>query len=263
MNVIRTVLHALQMRLAPSPLVALASLSWRRARIRWRGLAFVARDPDHIPVDSLLRIDTCWSVTTGLTMVDSIRAVDFNARHLLLALDAGEPYRIARALALEALFLASRGAGVRRAAQCAERAASVAKQSGRPHAEALSALTAGMSAFLAGEWKKTSVLCERALVVLREQCTGATWETNCAESFLLYALLFQGESDRLHPRPRVREKRARPEESEIAVRERAKHSRHAPRVMFWLCHHSSFMNPLRTWSSGLQKKLAKTDSFRL
>ena len=126
-------------------------------------------------------------------MVDSIRAADFNTRHLLLALDAGEPYRIARALALEGAFLTSGGTHLQYAAECAERAASLARQSGRPHAEALSALTAGMSAFLAGEWRKASQLCERALVVLREQCTGATWEMNCAESFLLYALLFQGE----------------------------------------------------------------------
>ena len=109
LDVIRTVLRALHMRLAPSPLVALASLVWRRARIRWRGLAFVARDPDHIPADRLLRIDTCWSVATGLAMVDNIRAADFNTRHLLLALEAGEPYRIARALALEAGFLACGG----------------------------------------------------------------------------------------------------------------------------------------------------------
>ena len=115
-------------------------------------------------------------------MVDNIRAADFNTRHLLLALDAGEPYRIARALALEAAFLASGGTGIERAAECAERAAHLARQSGRPHAEALSALTAGMSAFLVGEWQKASLLCERALVVLREQCPGATWEMNCAES---------------------------------------------------------------------------------
>ena len=149
------------MRLAPSPLVALASLVWRRARIRWRGLAFVARDPDHIPADRLLRIDTCWSIATGLALVDNVRAADFNTRHLLLALEAGEPYRIARALALEAGFLTC-GGNLRMAAECAERAACLAKQSGHPHAEALSALTAGMSAFLSGEWKNASRLCERA-----------------------------------------------------------------------------------------------------
>jgi hypothetical protein len=180
------------MRLAASPLAALASLIWRRARIRWRGLAFVARDPDHIPADHLLRIDTCWSVATGLALVDNVRAADFNTRHLLLALEAGEPYRMARALALEAGFLTCFGSR-QTAATCAERAAALARESGRPHAEALSALSAGMSALLSGEWKNASRLCERSLVVLREHCSGATWEINCAEIFLLGAWLFQGD----------------------------------------------------------------------
>ena len=121
----------LHMRLAPSPLVALASLVWRRARIRWRGLAFVARDPDHIPADRLLRIDTCWSVATGLALVDNVRAADFNTRHLLLALEAGEPYRMARALALEAGFLTC-GGNLQHAAECAERAACLARAIGPP-----------------------------------------------------------------------------------------------------------------------------------
>ncbi len=192
LDVIRTVLRPLHMRLARSPLVALASLVWRRARIRWRGLEFVARDPDHIAADQLLRIDTCWSVATGLALVDEVRAADFNTRHLLLALEAGEPYRLARALALEAGFLTC-GGDLQTAAECADRAACLARQSGHPHAEALSALTAGMSALLSGEFTNASRLCERALVVLREHCSGATWEMNCAEIFLLGALLFQGD----------------------------------------------------------------------
>jgi hypothetical protein len=192
LDVIRDVLRALHMRLAPSPLAALAGLVWRRARIRWRGLAFVARDPDHIPADRLLRIDTCWSVATGLALVDQVRAADFNTRHVLLALEAGEPYRVARALALEAGFLSCSG-NLRMAAACADRAAGLAGGSGHPHAEALSALSGGMSALLSGEWKRASALCDRALAVLREHCSGATWEMNCAEIFLLGALLFQGD----------------------------------------------------------------------
>ena len=82
--------------------------SVRRAQLRWRGLDFVERAEDRVGADDLLRIDTCWSVVTGLMMVDNIRAADFQTRHLLLALDAGEPFRIARALAIEAIFRASR-----------------------------------------------------------------------------------------------------------------------------------------------------------
>jgi hypothetical protein len=193
MDVIRTVLRAVRMRLAPNPLVAFAAMLWRRARIRRRGLARVARDADRVAANELLRTDTCWSVTTGLSMVDNIRAADFNTRHLQLALEVGDPYRLARALALEAIFAGSADTGSRYAAECAERAASLARESGHPHAEGLSALAAGALALLAGEWKKAARECERALAVLRDQCTGATWEINNAESFYLGALISLGE----------------------------------------------------------------------
>ena len=83
------------------PRSALGSLLLRRARIRLRGLRFVERDESQLSAEMLTRIDTCWSAAAGLSMVDTIRCADFQARHLLLALDAGEPYRIARALAME------------------------------------------------------------------------------------------------------------------------------------------------------------------
>ena len=76
LDVIRTVLRAVRMRLAPGPRTALASLLWRRAQLRWRGLEFKEQDPARVPAESLLRIDTCWSVTTGLAMVDNIRAAE-------------------------------------------------------------------------------------------------------------------------------------------------------------------------------------------
>jgi hypothetical protein len=193
MAVIRSVLDALGMRLARSPLAALASLSWRRIRLRRRGLEFVERDAARIAADRLLRIDTCWSVATGLAMVDSIRAAEVNTRHLLLALEAGEPYRIARALAFELCSLYSAGPRHPLVTEYAERAARVAGQSGRPHAEALCAATAGVRAAFAGEWKNASLLCGRALEVLRDRCAGATWELNCAECFFLGSLLAQGQ----------------------------------------------------------------------
>jgi hypothetical protein len=192
LNVIRTVLHALDMGLAPSPMRALVSLVWGRTRIRCRGLAFRTRAANHIPPDRLLRIDTCWSIATGLALVDYVRAADFNTRHLLQALEAGEPYRMARALALEAGFMSSSGSR-RVARRFAKRAASLARESGHRHAEALSALTAGMAALMNGEWKEAARLCGDARVILREHCPGATWETNCAEIFLLGAQLFQGD----------------------------------------------------------------------
>src|SRR5262249_16803690 len=104
LKVLQTVLGAVGYKLATGPKRALLSLLIRRLHLRLRGIKFVKRDLSEIPKEQILRIDICWAVAAGLGNVDPIRAADFQTRHLLLALRAGEPYRVARALDLEAGF---------------------------------------------------------------------------------------------------------------------------------------------------------------
>ena len=145
--VIRSVLAAVRVPLRRGPRSAFLSLMIARLRLWWRGLEFVQRDAHDVVDRDLQRIDTCWSVVTGLSMVDPIRAADCQSRHLLLALDAGEPYRVARALALQVAFQAAghgligKGSFVppAEAHKAAERVA-------HPHVIALATLTEGMSA---------------------------------------------------------------------------------------------------------------------
>ena len=111
LDLIRSMLASMGVRVPRSPRGALLWLLWRRARLRWRGLRFVPAAVDDIDAETLLRVDTCWSAATGLALVDMISASEFSARHLLMALDAGEPYRIARAMAIES---AARVASIRR-----------------------------------------------------------------------------------------------------------------------------------------------------
>jgi tetratricopeptide (TPR) repeat protein len=170
------------------------SILLRRAQLRWRGLDFVARDASQIAAGDLLRIDACWSITTGLAMVDNIRAAAFHARQLIIALDTGEPYRVARALALEAGFSAlGGGAGIQRSAAFTARAQEMAERIGHPHALALVAMSSGIAAFVLGQFRRATELCERALTLLRDECTGVNWEMNLTQDFLLGALLFRGE----------------------------------------------------------------------
>src|SRR5262249_35078486 len=98
---IRTVLQAVHLRFPASPRRALASLAWRRFLVMMRGLRFHERPDSRLADHERILIDTCWSAAVGLSMVDTIRGADFQSRHLLLALDAGEPFRAARALAME------------------------------------------------------------------------------------------------------------------------------------------------------------------
>ncbi len=194
LELIRTVLATVGITLPAGPKRALVSLMLKRIQIRLRGLKFTERDASQIAEADLVRIDTCWAVAAGLGAVDLIRGADFQSRHLLLALKAGEPYRVARAMAIEAAQTASRGASARkRAVHIAQRAEELAQKVGHPHAIGLSLWASGVSAYLVGHWKNAAALCERAAEVLRDQCTGVTWELTIANRFMLNAMLNMGE----------------------------------------------------------------------
>jgi len=94
----------------------------RRCLLWIRGLNFREREAGNIPPKDLAKIDICWSAGVGLILVDPIRGADFQARGLLLALRAGEPDRIARLLALNAINVAMAGApGTERAERLVRR----------------------------------------------------------------------------------------------------------------------------------------------
>jgi serine/threonine protein kinase/tetratricopeptide (TPR) repeat protein len=193
LEVMRSVLAAVGFTLPAGPKRALFSLILRRIQIRLRGLNFTERDASEISQADLFRIDLCWAVSAGLGAVDLIRGADFQSRHLLLALRAGEPFRVARALALEAAQTASHGGPSRkRALQIAQRTEELAHRVGHPHAIGLSIWASGVGAYLVGHWKKAAELCEQAAEVLRDQCTGVTWELTIANRFMLNALVNLG-----------------------------------------------------------------------
>jgi hypothetical protein len=194
LTTIGSVLPVVGMRLARGPRSALASIAFGRARLAWRGLDFEARDESQVPRETLLRVDTCWAISTGLLLVDTLRAASFHTRQLLIALDAGEPYRVARALALEACLSAAGGGrqGIERSAAFAARARTMAERVRHPHVVALSTLTAGVAAFVLGQWSKATRLCEQALTILRDECTGVAWELTLAHNFYLGSLFYRG-----------------------------------------------------------------------
>src|SRR5262249_56546457 len=87
------------MRLRGGPRRAVLALLWERARLRLRGLNFRERAADTIPAAELLRIDACDTANRRLAWMDVAQGLLFRARHVRLALAAGEPSRIALGLA--------------------------------------------------------------------------------------------------------------------------------------------------------------------
>jgi eukaryotic-like serine/threonine-protein kinase len=192
--VFRVVLEAVGLKLAKGPKRALVSLAMRRLWIRLRGLDFTERDAAEIPESDLLRIDICWAVAAGLGVVDLIRGADFQSLHLLLALRAGEISRLARAMAFEVSQTAARGGSAReRVAELLEKTEEAAKRAGNPHSIGMAIWARGLSSYLLGHWKDAAEYCERGAEILRDQCTGVTWEITIANRFMLTSLFYLGE----------------------------------------------------------------------
>ncbi len=193
LGTLQSVLSELDLKLPKTPRAALASLALRRTQIRLRGLGFVERSEDEVPREVLQRIDLCWAAASALGMVDTIRGADFQTRHLLLALDAGEPFRVLRALTLEAAFSASGGGENRiRTAALTKLAEELAPRVSHPQAPAY-IQTGGISAFLEGRWRTGCERLSTSEEFLRERCRGVTFELDSVQLYLIACLLYLGE----------------------------------------------------------------------
>jgi eukaryotic-like serine/threonine-protein kinase len=193
LDLMRTVLAGIGVSVPRSPCVALLQLLWRRARLRWRGLRYVATPANRIDTDTLLRIDTCWALTTGLMAVDMISASNFSVLHLLMALDAGEPYRIARAMAMESAARGAYPTDTAWSTRLDRESKALAARVANPHANALTILADAIVATTRGQWTRASILAEQASGVLRERCVGATWESNMAANLVIWSQMYRGE----------------------------------------------------------------------
>jgi hypothetical protein len=193
-RVLGEVLAQVGWRLAPSPQRALISLFTHRLQLRLHGLNFRPRTERELNPEQLLLIDICWAVSTGLSMIDNIRAADFQARGTLLALESGEPARIARALSMEAVFHASDGGPSRaHAAKLIDLSHQLALASADPGLLAQATMIHGACAYLVGEWRLAAQRLSEAEVMLRERCTGQIWQKATTQRFGLGSLQYLGE----------------------------------------------------------------------
>ncbi|MEO6773987.1 MAG: protein kinase [Kofleriaceae bacterium] len=181
----------LALRLPDSPRSALVTLLARRLRLKLRGFAFTERRAQ-VPAAELHRIDLCWSVGNGLGGVDMIRAATFQAQHLLLALDAGEPYRVSRAIAWESIVRSMEGgrSGRRRARELGARAKEIAERIAHPHARAWTAATEAIAAECEGRWRDAQRHSTLTIALFREAQTDVAWEVGSMYAWWLLPALY-------------------------------------------------------------------------
>jgi serine/threonine protein kinase len=188
------VLPRLGLRMPRTRWGAVVSLAVQRLRLMVNGL-HSRRVPGEPPSESrALKLDTCWTVATGLGGIDLLMAAQFHNRHALLAIQSGDPFRLSRALASEACYLAMGGFRTRLRAQAVVREAAIwAKRAGEDRALGLCSLAEGQMAFCIGDWSRAQRLCEEARAILGERCTGVAWELHNAEIIRVGAQLWQGD----------------------------------------------------------------------
>lgn len=194
----RQVLKGVGLRPAQSAIGILSQLMVRRARLRLRGLSFTERTADAVPPALLRRLDTLWSASRGLSNVDVVGVAALQSQALLLALEAGEPRRLALALSWEAVMTATAGVNAApRAAELLRLARSLSDRGDDPATHGMVLLSTGWVAFLHARFGEAITICDEAEHLFRGKCVGVWWELLLARTLLSWARAHTGRLDDL------------------------------------------------------------------
>ena len=202
--IFRRLLRQVGLSLPANPLRIVASLLLRRARLRLRGVRYVERQEAAIPAESLRRIDLLWSIATGLSVPDALGVASLQTKGLLLALDAGEPYRVARALAFEAFMTSVAGLRtVKRSQELIDKADALATRLDHPHAIGVVLLMKQMISLNQTRFSDVVRFGEAAEEALRTRCSGVWWEIAMARTEMMWSFWHQGDCEALRRRTPV------------------------------------------------------------
>lgn len=191
LRTLNEVLRHFGLRLAPTTLQAVLTLLFLRLWTRVRGLRLRRRKFEEIPAAELQRVDACWSTSTGLSIVDNVRAAEFSARLLLLSLRAGDPLRYYRALLVESCFQGAQGASAH-ARKMLALVRPAAETGADPYLRAFYELASGWQAYFNGEFRVALTRCQGSLDLLEEHAVGARWERDMGAYWALCSAVFLG-----------------------------------------------------------------------
>jgi hypothetical protein len=193
LGLLTTILREQSMRIPGSRGALLGAVAATRVRIRLRGLGFREHQAHEVPPAVLTHIDRLWTAGATLTLVDPMLSSYIRGQHLLLALRAGEPYRISVGLALEAVQRIMGGArGYPGARRILDRAREIAVKCGRPHGEAMVLTAEAGVAYFSGRVRDAFRFGAQGEEILRTQCTGVAWELAASRLWILSALALSG-----------------------------------------------------------------------
>ncbi len=186
-EVARRLLGELGYALPGSRVGAITALLFTDARIGLSRIRWAPRPEEALGPDALSESDVLWSVSAGLSLVDSIDATLFGNKGLLHALSLGEPSRVARFLCAGAISATAIG---RFGRSDAMRSACglAADQAGDERARLYLELAEMAHSFLGtNEWTRTHEHAANARRLWKSIGGTHGWETNLMAQFECWA----------------------------------------------------------------------------
>lgn len=168
---------------------ALARDSW----LGIRGLRFREGREEGIPPEERARLDTCETLASALSQSDMGHGFYWTLKFLSLALSAGEPSRLSRALAIAGgLHAASTWRPSRRADRELRLSRVLAEGSRNPKSLFYAGLTEAVRWFVGGRWKEALEGLERAEAMVPTIREGVQWGLNMRNLYHCMSLDFLG-----------------------------------------------------------------------
>jgi hypothetical protein len=187
--IVSEVLLEIGERLPSTPLRALLSLLWTRARLFVRGFGWKSRDKSELVPRDVIRVDIYRTLSHALGMLDAIRGAAFQTRGLLLALRLGERRRIGELLAFEALYLCAQGGrALPRARALVHEAASIGRRARSRRVAAYATLAQGFYDYFSSRFPAARSRFAEAERLLRERAHGTAWIVSMTGIWEVFAL---------------------------------------------------------------------------
>jgi serine/threonine protein kinase len=174
---------------------ALLSATWQRLRFFQTHREPEARAVSQLPAGERHVLDALWTAACSFAQVDHVLADAFRMRYLRRVLEVGDASAVCGVLACEAAMEAHLKGGWmdRHCRKLMAQAERLARWTGRACDEGWTLLARAVHAFTQGRWLEAVSTCERGEALLRERCTGVTWELDMFAAYHHGALAMRGE----------------------------------------------------------------------
>lgn len=192
-DIYRVLLREIGVHLPDKPLACLLRALALRAFIKLRGMRFRERTEAEVHAKTLRKLDLLWNGALVLTTVNPIFANYLQARHILEALHAGEPFRLALSAGLGVVYESLGGTPeYHKGRKLLNFAESLSSKLNDPYLTAMILVVWTSLDYMCGRIEGGLEHCRRAIASLAEIGAGVDWENVTVNMLFVWFLGWGG-----------------------------------------------------------------------